>query len=185
MCVCRVGTPPLRRVNTCIIGAHIQLQCWGTDTANKKIGGVGEPLPHACLQGWECEWLARPFFTMRVATSLSLSLARARGGYGTLPETPLNATAAAGIDGLSRLSHSRCGGRRAGPHRHDSHGPTYKIAHLRCCLSNRQIGHNCGVLIPVSAISGMPHLLPLDELLRLREPQKWILRPIWGLGGHI
>jgi len=74
---------------------------------------------------------------------------------------------------------------RDGPHRHDSHGPTYKIAHLRCCLSNRQIGHNCGVLIPVSAISGMPHLLPLDELLRLREPQKWILRPIWGLGGHI
>jgi hypothetical protein len=41
---------------------------------------------------------------------------------------------------------------------------------------------------PVSDIKGLPHLgtlLPLDELLRLREPQKWILRPIWGLGGHI
>ena len=27
-------------------------------------------------------------------------------------------------------------------------------------------------------------LLPLDELLRLREPQKWVLRRIWGLGGY-
>ena len=43
------------------------------------------------------------------------------------------------------------------------------------------------LLTPVSGIRGLPHLgalLPLDELLRLREPQKWILRPIWGLGGH-
>ena len=43
------------------------------------------------------------------------------------------------------------------------------------------------VLTPVSDIKGLPHLgalLPLDELLRLREPQKWILRPIWDLGGH-
>jgi len=44
------------------------------------------------------------------------------------------------------------------------------------------------LLTPVSDIKGLPHLgtlLPLDELLRLREPHKWILRPIWGLGGHI
>jgi len=45
------------------------------------------------------------------------------------------------------------------------------------------------VLTPVSDIKGLPHLgalflLPLDELLRLREPQKWILQPIWDLGGH-
>ena len=33
----------------------------------------------------------------------------------------------------------------------------------------------------VSAIRGLAHLLPLDELLRLWEPQKWILRTIWGL----
>ena len=34
---------------------------------------------------------------------------------------------------------------------------------------------------PVSGIRGLAHLLPLGELLRLWEPQKWILRTIWGL----
>ena len=34
---------------------------------------------------------------------------------------------------------------------------------------------------PVSAIRGLAHLLPLDELLRLWELQKWILGTIWGL----
>ena len=36
----------------------------------------------------------------------------------------------------------------------------------------------------VSDIKGLPYLLHHGELLRLREPQKWILRPIWGLGGY-
>ena len=40
------------------------------------------------------------------------------------------------------------------------------------------------LLTPPSAISGLPHLLRQGELLRLREPQKWILWPIWGLGGY-
>jgi hypothetical protein len=39
-------------------------------------------------------------------------------------------------------------------------------------------------LTAVSDIKGLPHLLPLDELLRLREPQKWTLRPIWGLASR-
>ena len=39
------------------------------------------------------------------------------------------------------------------------------------------------VLTPVSDIKGLPYLLRQGELLRLREPQKWILRPIWGIGG--
>ena len=39
------------------------------------------------------------------------------------------------------------------------------------------------VLTPVSDFKGLPYLLRQGELLRLREPQKWILRPIWGLGG--
>jgi hypothetical protein len=30
----------------------------------------------------------------------------------------------------------------------------------------------------------LAHLLRQGELLRLREPQKWILRPIWGLEGY-
>ena len=34
---------------------------------------------------------------------------------------------------------------------------------------------------PVSAIKALAYLLPLDELLRLWEPQKWILGTIWGL----
>jgi hypothetical protein len=38
------------------------------------------------------------------------------------------------------------------------------------------------VLTPVSDIKALAHLLRQGELLRLREPQKWILRPIWGLG---
>ena len=46
------------------------------------------------------------------------------------------------------------------------------------CLSRK-----IDLLTPPSAIKGLPHLLPLDELLRLREPHKWILRTIWGLGG--
>ena len=40
------------------------------------------------------------------------------------------------------------------------------------------------ILTPVSDIKGLPYLLRQGELLRLREPQKWILRPIWGLGGR-
>jgi len=42
---------------------------------------------------------------------------------------------------------------------------------------------NNPVLIPVSDFKGLPYLLRQGELLRLREPQKWILRPIWGLVG--
>ena len=37
----------------------------------------------------------------------------------------------------------------------------------------------------VSDFRRLASLLPLDELLRLREPQKWVLRRIWGLGGYI
>ena len=37
---------------------------------------------------------------------------------------------------------------------------------------------------PVSDFKALAHLLPLDELLRTREPQKWVLRRIWGLGGY-
>ena len=37
---------------------------------------------------------------------------------------------------------------------------------------------------PVSDIKALAHLLRQGELLRLREPQKWILRPIWGLVGY-
>jgi len=36
------------------------------------------------------------------------------------------------------------------------------------CLSRK-----IDLLTPPSAIKGLPHLLPLDELLRLREPHKW------------
>ena len=36
-------------------------------------------------------------------------------------------------------------------------------------------------ITPVSDIKALAHLLRQGELLRLREPQKWILRPIWGL----
>jgi len=40
-------------------------------------------------------------------------------------------------------------------------------------------------LSPVSDFKGLPYLLRQGELLRLdREPQKWILRPIWGLVGY-
>ena len=35
------------------------------------------------------------------------------------------------------------------------------------------------VLTPVSDIRALAHLLRQGELLRLREPQKWILWPIW------
>ena len=50
-------------------------------------------------------------------------------------------------------------------------------------------GGPCGrklkvVLTPVSDIKALAHLLRQGELLRLREPQKWILRPIRGLGGY-
>ena len=38
------------------------------------------------------------------------------------------------------------------------------------------------VLTPVSDISRLPYLLHQGEVLRLWEPQKWILRPILGLG---
>ena len=34
---------------------------------------------------------------------------------------------------------------------------------------------------PVSDFKGLASLLPLDELLRLWEPQKLTLRTIWGL----
>ena len=37
------------------------------------------------------------------------------------------------------------------------------------------------VLTPVSDFKALAHLLPLDEFLRLWEPQKWLLRTIWGL----
>ena len=38
------------------------------------------------------------------------------------------------------------------------------------------------VLIPPREFKGLADLLPLDELLRLWEPQKW---PIWGLRAYI
>ena len=41
--------------------------------------------------------------------------------------------------------------------------------------------HLVVVLTPVSDFKGLAYLLPLDELLRLWEPQKWILGTIWGL----
>ena len=41
------------------------------------------------------------------------------------------------------------------------------------------------VLTPVSDFKGLPYLLRQGELLRLREPHKWILRPIWGVGGYV
>ena len=37
-------------------------------------------------------------------------------------------------------------------------------------------------LTPPSDISGLPYLLHQGELLSLRDPHKWILRPILGLG---
>ena len=37
---------------------------------------------------------------------------------------------------------------------------------------------------PVTKVWSHCALLPLDELLRLREPQKWVIRRIWGLGGY-
>ena len=45
-------------------------------------------------------------------------------------------------------------------------------------------GHCSGVDVrttPVSDVKAPAHLLPLDEFLRLWEPQKWIIRTIWGL----
>ena len=41
---------------------------------------------------------------------------------------------------------------------------------------------NLCVLTPPSDISGLPYLLHEGELLSLRDPHKWILRPILGLG---
>ena len=38
------------------------------------------------------------------------------------------------------------------------------------------------VLTLVSDISGLPYLLHQGEVLSLRDPHKWILRPILGLG---
>ena len=54
------------------------------------------------------------------------------------------------------------------------------------CFVQSVLGVSSGtvvvVLTPVSDIKALAHLLRQGELLRLREPQKWILRPIWGLG---
>ena len=53
------------------------------------------------------------------------------------------------------------------------------MAIMACCTLLHP-GEN-DVRPPVSAIKGLAYLLPLDELLRLWEPQKWILGTIWGL----
>ena len=47
--------------------------------------------------------------------------------------------------------------------------------------SYKSTTQNKCVLTPVSAVKALACLLPLDELLGLLEPQKWIIRPIWGL----
>ena len=46
---------------------------------------------------------------------------------------------------------------------------------------NRLLGPANTSTTPVSGFKALAHLLPLDELLRLWEPQKRILRTIWGL----
>jgi len=43
-------------------------------------------------------------------------------------------------------------------------------------------GHARSVGEVLNDINALAQLLRQGELLRLREPQKWILRPIWGLG---
>ena len=43
-------------------------------------------------------------------------------------------------------------------------------------------GNRIVILTPPSDISRMPYLLHEGELLSLRDPHKWILRPILGLG---
>ena len=49
---------------------------------------------------------------------------------------------------------------------------------------DRPAREEISLLTPVSAIKGLAYLLPLGELLRLWEPQKWILRPTWALVGY-
>ena len=61
------------------------------------------------------------------------------------------------------------------------HGPRAQARSLDSALGIRE-KIRIRVLTPVSDFKGLPYLLRQGELLRLREPQKWILRPIWGLG---
>ena len=69
---------------------------------------------------------------------------------------------------------------------HRSHKPPSMKLSPRSSLRRRLVGFSVPtrrkvLLTPVSAIKALAYLLPLDELLRLWEPQKWILGTIWGL----
>ena len=66
-----------------------------------------------------------------------------------------------------------CAPRRSNTQR----GRALQLLHLR-----RDELEEIGVLTPPSDISGLPYLLHQGELLSLRDPHKWILRPILGLG---